>query len=66
MASGLCDIIFVRRVGEEATSYITMEIRKGKIIQARLKFNKPLDKLGAAFVEKFKNERLAKKGRKTA
>ena len=66
VASGLCDIIFVRRVGEEATSYITMEIRKGEIIQARLKFNKPLDKLGAAFVEKFKNERLAKKGRKTA
>ena len=61
VAKGQTDVVFIRREDEPETSYITMEIHKGQIVQARTKNNGPLDKLGEKFVEAFRAEKLEKK-----
>ena len=67
VASGQTDVVYIRDVTEVDKSLGTMEIRDGRIIQARGKYNKDLPKEVQDFVEKFQKEVLErKKGRKTA
>ena len=61
VAKGRTDVVFIRKDKAPEKSYITMEIHKGKIIQARTKNNGPLDALGERFVEAFRAEKLEKK-----
>ena len=61
VAHGLTDVVFIRKDAAPEQSYITMEIYKGRIVQARTKNNGPLDKLGEKFVEAFRMEKLEKK-----
>lgn len=61
VAHGLTDVVFIRKDEAPEQSYITMEIHKGRIVQARTKNNGPLDKLGEKFVEAFRMEKLEKK-----
>lgn len=65
VAKGMSDIVFVRHADDIETSYITMEIHDGRVIQARTKFNAGLDEQGEAFVKLFE-KKLAERRDKTA
>lgn len=65
IAKGETDVVFVRRIENPDTAYITMEIKKGQIKQARTFANGPLDEAGKEFVARFENKKL-KSRRKTA
>lgn len=54
------DVVFIRLTEAREQSYGTMEIRDGRIVQARGKFNKDLPTEGKAFVELFRMEVLQK------
>lgn len=54
------DVIYIRKAAKPNVSFGTMEIRQGKIIQARGKYNKDLPKDAAEFVEQFRTEVLEK------
>lgn len=61
VANGDTDVVFIRHADNLTESYITMEIRNGKIVQARTKFNGSLDDLGSRFVEAFRQDKLERK-----
>lgn len=65
VASGTTDVVFIRRTEAISQSYGTMEIRDGRIVQARGKFNRDLPDEAEAFVELFRTTVLEKE-RKTA
>ena len=61
VAEGRTDVLFIRHTDTPDESYITMEVRNGRIVQARTKCNGPLDAEGNRFVEAFRREKLEKK-----
>jgi hypothetical protein len=58
VGKGQTDVMFIRKCEEPEKSFVTMEVKDGKIVQARSKRNGPLDIATAAFVEKFRMEKL--------
>ena len=61
VADGETDVVFIRHTDAPDESYITMEVRNGRIVQARTKYNNPPDEKGRQFVEAFRREKLEKK-----
>ncbi len=61
VADGETDVVFIRHTDALNESYITMEVRNGRIVQARTKYNNPPDAEGRQFVEAFRREKLEKK-----
>lgn len=60
VANGQCDVVYIRKVSEPDKSFGTMEIRSGRIIQARAKHNGRLPEDAQAFVELFRIKQLEK------
>ena len=64
VADGDTDVMFIREILPDGTtsekSYITMEVCRGRIVQARTKNNGKLDARGEMFVEAFRKGKIEK------
>ena len=58
VSSGGTDVVYIRKQDDVEKSFGTMEICKGKIIQARGKYNKDLPEDALEFVEQFRRDIL--------
>lgn len=58
VTKGITDVVFIRRVDNPESSFGTMEIQNGRIIQARGKYNHDLPPDAQEFVEAFKKQKL--------
>ena len=58
VSSGGTDVVYIRKQDDLDKSFGTMEICKGKIIQARGKYNEKLPEDALEFVEQFRQDIL--------
>ena len=61
IASGKCDIYFMRLVSNQSHSLVTVEVRNKKVVQSFIYDNDPIDKQQASFLRKWENKILNKK-----
>lgn len=63
--NGQCDIILMRKKNDIENSLVTVEIRGGKVVQARQRFNESVNESEQKALDKY-NEFLAKLNNKEA
>lgn len=66
MVAGETCILFLREKADPDTPYYTMEVRDGRVIQCRAKYNGTMTEEVEAFVEKFKKIKLKMLERKAS
>lgn len=59
-AEGTCDIYFMRLISDTNKSLVTIEVRENKVVQKRIKGNKPTTEEQDKFIEKWQKRVLQK------
>ena len=62
---GECYLLFLRKKDNPSQSWITIEVRNGKIVQAKRRFNFPVSNEEREVIDEF-NKKFAKKENKIA
>lgn len=59
-ARGSCDIYFMREVEKPKKSLVTVEVKKNKVVQSRIKYNNSPDEQQLKFLKNWENKVLSK------